>query len=90
MCSTHWRSKAPVILNLCIRLRHNISIHDADGNILFCDSDSSDDNEADSCTDTLSLLQHLMLVTIRTFGGYNGASGNFVLDSSTAHHRYTT
>ena len=75
-----------VILSTCASdYDTDISIHDADGNILFCDGDSGDDNEADSCTQYTSLITATLdagnyLVRL---GGYNGASGNFVLDSST-------
>ena len=62
----------------------DLSIHALDGTVLFCDGDSGDDNADDACQTftsriTTDLTSGDYIVRV---GGWQGATGNFVLDSS--------
>lgn len=72
-----------VILSTCASdYDTDLSIHDADGNILVCDGDSAD---PDACTQYTSVITATLEAGnyLVRLGGWNGAEGNFVLDSST-------
>ncbi len=72
-----------VILSTCTSdYDTDLSIHDADGNILVCDGDSE---EGEACTQYTSVITATLEAGnyLVRLGGWNGAIGNFVLDSST-------
>jgi hypothetical protein len=62
----------------------DLSIHNLDGSVVVCDGDSGDDNAADGCVQYASRINTLLQAGdyVVRVGGYEGATGTFVLDSS--------
>lgn len=72
-----------VILSTCASdYDTDLSIHDADGNILVCDGDSADPAVCTQYTSVITATLEAGNYLVR-LGGWNGDTGNFVLDSST-------
>ena len=62
----------------------DLSIHNLDGSVVVCDGDSGDDEAADGCVQYASRINTLLEAGdyVVRVGGWQGATGNFVLDSS--------
>ena len=62
----------------------DLSIHNLDGSVVVCDGDSGDDEAADGCVQYASRINTDLAAGdyVVRVGGYQGATGNFVLDSS--------
>ena len=72
-----------VILSTCTSdYDTDLSIHDADGNILVCDGDSADPDLCTQYTSRITATLDAGNYLVR-LGGWLGAEGNFVLDITT-------
>ena len=62
----------------------DLSIHNLDGSVVVCDGDSGDDEATDGCLLFSSRINTLLQAGdyVVRVGGWQGATGNFVLDSS--------
>jgi len=62
----------------------DLSIHNLDGSVVVCDGDSGDDEAADGCVQYASRINTDLAAGdyVVRVGGWQGATGNFVLDSS--------
>ena len=62
----------------------DLSIHNLDGSVVVCDGDSGDDEAADGCVQYASRINTLLQAGdyVVRVGGWQGATGTFVLDSS--------
>ena len=62
----------------------DLSIHNLDGSVVVCDGDSGDDVATDGCLEFSSRINTLLQAGdyVVRVGGWQGATGNFVLDSS--------
>ena len=62
----------------------DLSIHNLDGSVVVCDGDSGDDEATDGCLQFSSRINTLLEAGdyVVRVGGWQGATGNFVLDSS--------
>ena len=62
----------------------DLSIHNLDGSVVVCDGDSGDDEATDGCLQFSSRINTLLEAGdyVVRVGGWQGATGTFVLDSS--------
>ena len=62
----------------------DLSVHNLDGSVVVCDGDSGDDEATDGCLQFSSRINTLLEAGdyVVRVGGWQGATGNFVLDSS--------
>ena len=62
----------------------DLSIHNLDGSVVVCDGDSGDDEATDGCVQYASRINTDLAAGdyVVRVGGWQGATGNFVLDSS--------